>query len=320
MLVAIWFAIIVCLWQMASLYAGVPFPNDFFYSNVGYNRADSQTLVGLFRINGPFEEPSTVGYNFTGFLLFAWLRYRLYPTALSTLTIAGCLVCMMVSTSTTAYLGIALCLGIAILDFASGRIYLLSRDFKLSGGQLAAIGIGVLGLIGAAFVLVKYGDQIGLMLKATVFQKNQSSSFQQRVFADQLGLKIFVQTYGIGLGLGSHRPNSMIITLLSNVGIVGALMYLQLVLGVLRPFNLSLRQMTLERVRIGVRPFQWSVIGLLMIHCFSNPGLTLVMLWCQFGGIIALRASLNRSLLAEDTLAYRYYSTHIRPLGARYLV
>src|SRR5262249_20794058 len=89
MLVAIWFAIFVSLWQLSSLNFGVPYPRSFFYSNAGYANASGQDLDGIARVCGPFNEPSALGYAFTGFLLFAWLRYRLHPSVLSALTIAA---------------------------------------------------------------------------------------------------------------------------------------------------------------------------------------------------------------------------------------
>ncbi len=125
------FAAAVCAWQFASFYAGVPFPADFFYSNASFNRADSQTMAGLFRINGPFEEPSTVGYVFTGFLLFAWRRYRGRQTPFSAFLVAVSIACLLVSTATTAFAGLALFGMLALFDVAAGRIRLELRSLSV---------------------------------------------------------------------------------------------------------------------------------------------------------------------------------------------
>jgi hypothetical protein len=135
------FAAAVCFWQFASLYAGVPFPSDFFYSNAGYSRADSQSMVGLFRINGPFEEPSTLGYTFSGYLLYAWARYRNHPTALTIGMIAACIFCMLVSTSTTALVGVAMFVCLVIYDATTGRVALLPKSFRMSPSRLLVIGV-----------------------------------------------------------------------------------------------------------------------------------------------------------------------------------
>jgi len=213
MLCGLLFAIAVSLWQFVSLYAGLYFPTDFFFSNAGYNRADSQTMVGLFRINGPFEEPSTLGYTFTGFLLFAWLRYRLRPSGLSALAIAGSIFCMLVSTSTTAFAGLFLVGCLALFDIAMGRIQIFPRNLSVT--QLAAVVLVFAGiLIGSAYVAENW-PAISFMLDNVLFNKTQSTSFQQRAFADSLALQIFIETYGIGVGLGSHKANSLLLTVLT---------------------------------------------------------------------------------------------------------
>jgi len=296
MVCGLWFSAAVCLWQFASLYGGLYFPSDFFYSNAGYNRADSQSMVGLFRINGPFEEPSTLGYAFTGFLLFAWLRYRLYPTAFSVAMIAACIFCMLVSTSTTAYFGGFLFGCIVLYDVAAQRLHLLSKDFRLSSGQIAAIAIIVVAVLGGGFIVARNWEAIDAILQMTIFQKSESSSFQQRAFADTLGIQVFMQTYGIGLGLGSHKPNSLVIALLSNTGIVGTVLFGTWLYILLRPIRGPFDSATLAMLRRAIRPFQWGVLGLVFIHVFSNPNLSTMNLWVQMAGLLALQTSLHRGI------------------------
>ena len=293
------FAAGVCLWQFVSLYAGIPFPSDFFYSNAGYNRADSQEMVGLFRINGPFEEPSTLGYTFTGYLLFAWLRYRLYPTAFSVILIAACIFCMLVSTSTTAFFGIFLFGCTAVFDVVSARLSLLTRDFKLSSGQIAAIVIVIFGILGGSIVVASNWQAIHFILESTILHKSQSTSFQQRSFADLLAMRIFVQTYGIGVGLGSHKANSMLLTLLSNTGILGFACFGAFVVSLLRRVAPGRDAGQTEFLRRSMRPFQWGLLGLILIHVFSNPNLSTMTLWAEMGGMIALHAALHRAALRQ---------------------
>lgn len=296
MICGLCFSAAVSLWQFASLYGGLWFPTDFFYSNAGYSRADSQSMVGLFRINGPFEEPSTLGYVFTGFLLFAWLRYRLYPTAFSVAMIAACIFCMLVSTSTTAYFGGFLFGCIALYDVAAQRLHLLTKDFRFSSGQIATIVIIVIAVLGGGYVVAKNWQAIDVILQLTVFNKTESSSFQQRAFADMLGVQAFVQTYGIGLGLGSHKPNSLLLALLSNTGVIGTVLFGAWAYVLLRPIRAPLDSDTMNRLRRAFRPFQWGLLGLVLIHVFSNPNLSTMDLWVQMAGLLALQASLHKSI------------------------
>jgi hypothetical protein len=290
------FAVLVCIWQFVSLYAGLPFPSDFFYSNAGYGRADSQTMIGLFRINGPFEEPSTLGYTFTGFLLFSWVRYRLHPTALSGLMIAACIFCMLISTSTTAFIGLFLFACLAVFDIATGRVGIFPRN--LSGVQLAALGAVFVGALVGIIVAAANWQAISLILDNVIFNKTDSTSYQQRSYADALAIKIFVETYGVGVGLGSHKANSLFLTLLSNVGIAGLVLFGSFVYGLLR--SLFVRgDAPRDRFRHAMAPFQWGLVGLIAVHIGSNPNLSTLTLWLQMGGLLALQASLHKFAASE---------------------
>jgi hypothetical protein len=293
---AICFAAAISIWQFLSFYAGIYFPDDFFYSNAGYNRADSQEMAGLLRVNGPFEEPAALGYHFTGFLMFSWLRYRVFPTAFSVGLITACIFCMLVSTSTTAYFGGFLFGCVALFDIASQRLHLLTKDFKLSSGQIATIAVIVVSVVGGAYVVAANWDAIKLILKLAIFQKSDSTSFQERSGADDMAMNIIVQTYGIGLGLGSHKPNSLLLALLSNTGVIGTVVFGFWIFTLLRPRWGAASAQTLAWLKRVLAPFQWGVIGLVLISVFSNPNLSTMDFWIQMAGVFALLVSLHRSL------------------------
>lgn len=295
LVIALCFAVFVCLWQFVGAYAGVPFPKSFFYSNAYYAASENQTYVGFNRINGPFSEPSALGYTFTGYLLFAWLRYRLYPTAFSAVVITLTAFCMLVSTSTTAYFGLFLVTGAVLFDIVSGRISLLTSDFKLSSGQIAFIFIGIVGILGGSILIASNWTGLVEIARSAILEKGQSTSFQQRSYADYLALQILVQTYGVGLGLGSHRANSLLLTLLSNTGVIGTLTFAAFIYGLLRPAALGKNASLNRQLRRSVAPFQWGLIGLLLIHGFSNPNLSLLVLWQQIGCVISLKVALRKS-------------------------
>jgi hypothetical protein len=287
------FAVAVCLWQFVSLYDGLFFPTDFFYSNAGYNRADSQTMVGLFRINGPFEEPSTLGYTFTGFLLFSWLRYRNRPSALSGALIAGSILCMLISTSTTSFVGLFLFGCLALVDVVTGRVKVFPR--KLTGAQLATILLLFIGVLAGTVIIAGNWPAISLILNNVIFNKTESSSFHERAFADLLALKISVETYGVGIGLGSHKANSLLLTLLSNTGIAGVVVFSSFIYGLFRlgPAIEHPRDRP-AALRRALSPFHGGLAGLILIHIFSNPNLSVLTVWLEMGGLLALQAALRR--------------------------
>lgn len=280
------FAVLVCLWQFMSLYGAMPFPADFFYSNAGYPRADSQSMVGLFRINGPFEEPSTLGYTFTGYLLCAWGRYGERPTGATVAMIAACIFCMLVSTSTTAFLGLFLFFCFASFDVMTGRTRLLPRKGEMTSGFILALAVIAVVLLGFMVAVAANWAAINIILQNTLFNKTGSTSFQQRSFADDLAMQIFVKTHGVGIGLGSHKANSLLLTLLSNTGLVGVLLFGAFAWTLLRWRSPP----QTERRTLSARPFQLGLAGLLAIHLFSNPNLSALTLWLAMGGLLALQA------------------------------
>ncbi|HKQ43984.1 MAG TPA: hypothetical protein VJS47_01190 [Rhizomicrobium sp.] len=288
------FAAAVCVWQFVALYGGFYFPTDFFYSNAGYSRADSQSMVGLFRINGPFEEPSVLGYNFSGFLLYAWARNRLHPTGPSLAMIAACIFCLVMSTATSAYMGLFLFAAVALFDAAKREKVFQRAKRKISSLYLVVIAFIFVGLLGGAVVVADNWQAIEFILKTTLFNKSGSNSFQQRSYADYLALQVFAQTYGIGIGLGSHKGNSLLLTLISNTGVVGILLFGTFVYARFR-WKATLEPGLPPAVAAAsVRPFKLGLLGLLAIHLVSNPNLSVLALWISMGGLLALQASERR--------------------------
>jgi hypothetical protein len=283
------FSVAVCVWQLASSYSSLPFPVDFFYSNAGYSRADSQTLVGLFRINGPFEEPSTLGYTFTGYLLYAWGRYRSHPTPLTIGLIAASIFCLLVSTSTTALVGLFLFLCVVVFDIVTGKVALLRRNVAFSAGHAAVFGLIFIGIVVSGLVLATTWPAIQIVSQDVLFNKTGSQSFQQRSFADYLAFQIFIQTYGIGVGLGSHKANSLVLTLLSNTGAIGLILFGAFVWTLF--WGKGVYRNAATSAAAAIRPFQLGLLGLLVIHAIGNPNLSTLTLWLLMGAVLAIQAA-----------------------------
>jgi hypothetical protein len=293
---ALIFAVTVSLWQFSSFYAGVPFPSDFFYSNAGYSRADSQEMVGLLRINGPFEEPSVLGYTFTGFLLFCWGRYRTHPTGLTILMIVACILCSLLSTSTTALAGLFLFVGLVVYDAVTGKVNLLPTRFRLSPARFLVILTLFIIFVAGAFAVADNWAAIKVILQNVLFDKTESTSFKSRSFADFLALQIFTKTYGIGIGLGSHKANSLLLTLLSNTGLIGVILFGWFLFGLVnwpRAF---------KALSPAIRPFQLCLLGLLAMHIIANANLSVLTFWMLISCQLGLRSSAHREAAARAPL------------------
>ena len=71
-------------------------------------------------------------------------------------------------------------------------------------------------------------DRLRPILDVSLFDKESSSSFTMRTGAEAMAVEVIARTGGIGIGLGSHKPNSLTLTLLSNIGVAGTAVFLLL--------------------------------------------------------------------------------------------
>jgi hypothetical protein len=274
---AILFASFIAVWEMAHFYFGLPFFPNFFHSNAGYYAAHGQMIGSVLRVSGASAEPSALAYQFSAFLMFAWYRYLGRPRAGSMVLVLLCLTMMAASTSTTAFLLLGIFLLIVAKDLAVA-LATPGHRMKLSMHHFGmAVLIGAAALGAYAFIQSNWYE-INEVLTSMLLEKRQSSSFAQRSGADRMAFDIVIQTGGIGIGIGSHKPNNLAMTLISNTGIAGTVLFAIFLFELLRP----------RRVvgPVDARPYRWMVIGLLTVHLISNPNLNPLILWISFALVI----------------------------------
>jgi hypothetical protein len=213
----------VTLLQALYLYAGVPNLLGGL-ANAGYAIHLGGSVGGLQRLSGGFAEPS----GFAAFTLAAHAVCRAlarqgHRRPLASALSLGSLAALLLSTSTTAYVGLAL-LYAGYGAFALGRLLLQPRQVQLGAGAVLAWGAGVLGL---AALLLSPGlvDGLAGLAQGTLFGKLDSASGMERGFWNARAWISFTETFGLGVGIGSTRASSYLLVLLSNVGIVGTLLF-----------------------------------------------------------------------------------------------
>jgi hypothetical protein len=280
---AILFASLVAIWEMAQFYWGLPFPSGFFHSNAIYAAAYGQVLAGgILRVSGSFSEPSALAYPFAAFLMYAWDRYLRRPGTGAMAVVLLCLAVMAASTSTTAFV----VLGIFALIVLKDLLVLLAtaRGIKLSTRHLGAFALVGGAALGTLVFIQSHAHDVQSVLTGILLEKPQSGSFADRSGADMMAIDIALQTGGIGIGLGSHKPNNLAMTLLSNTGIAGVLLFAIFLFGLLRPRRAM-------RSGLDLKPYRWMVVGLLSVHLISNPNLNPIILWISFALVIGALAA-----------------------------
>jgi len=218
--------------NLAEFHLG--FPPVLVYVRNAYALFDTYAGPGgLVRIHGTFSEASAFAaftLPLTVFSFHLWLN-RVKPMLCGLLATGLCAL-LLISTSSTAYAG----LGIYALVFAFSQTY---RGYMR--GHVPRLGVIFAGallatvFIGALFVFeTKIGGRLMDYFSVTVFDKLSSDSGVERATWNQHAWQNFVDTYGIGVGLGTARASSYALVLLSNLGLLGTVCYLLFLVSVLR--------------------------------------------------------------------------------------
>lgn len=262
-------------WQMLSHLAGVYFPNDWLYTVSNWSIGNEQRF-GIFpRINGVFLEPSTMATYLVGFLAFLLVWWVKRPSWTLFIGLSLCLLGMVLTLSTTAYLGIVLVFAAVFFGFGLKQL--------LSGGWInkTLFAILCMTLLFAWIVLfmTTASSEVREVLGSVLTEKDGGDSFRFRIEADLQSVMMVLRSYGFGLGLGGNRPSSFLTLLLSNVGLLGTLAFFM--------FMASLSSAALSRVRkignsrlwaIGIAAV-WGLWSTVCAKFLAQPDLSFAPLW-----------------------------------------
>ncbi|WP_428419883.1 hypothetical protein [Methylibium sp.] len=211
--------ILAALINLAEHHLGMPSVMEYV-RNGGYVMMDGGEVGGLIRISGTFPETSA----FSAFTapLFAFLaslwrskQSRPYSGWLALISLA----LLAFSTSTTAY-G-TLLIYFSLLGVAAMWRVLVLRVTPAVG--MTAVLIWCVAVAVCCVLLLKpeLVTRITDFFDITVVRKLESSSGVERSSWNAQSWSNFIDTYGIGVGLGSARASSFLIVLLSNLGVIG---------------------------------------------------------------------------------------------------
>lgn len=203
-----------------------------FVRNGNYAMLTDNEIKGFKRICGGFAEAGAFTFVAVGFYAFSlqlWL-HNVRPKLNGTLVIVMAVV-IILATSTTAYVTFLLYSLIVYAECIT-RMRMGSRRnlLYLSAGPVA-VGLLVMGLM----LIPAAWSAIANMYDATVAHKLQSQSGVERSSWNSLAVKNFFDTVGLGAGLGSVRTSSFLVALVSNVGVIGTLLYSAFFVSLMRP-------------------------------------------------------------------------------------
>ncbi|MDB5406167.1 MAG: hypothetical protein JWL84_1079 [Rhodospirillales bacterium] len=289
-------ATLLCLWQWLNFNIGLWWPKEFFASDPTHPDAGGQEMLEGLRVNGPFTEPSSCASYFAGFLFYAWHRFLALRSPAWLAMTLGCVVVILLSKSTTGIAMIGL-FGILV----AGRLIVPLLTGKLRRPRLTWRGIAVIGLLIAAVAAglvyaAANADFISKMLATLVFEKAQGSSYVERSGSNSMAVNILIETFGLGIGIGSHVASTILLTLLSNSGIPGTLALAAFVLLLFAPVPGG----------HGFQPVHWFLVGIIAAASFVGTNLNPVVIWLAFGLALGARTSVCIAVRHTPSRATRY--------------
>jgi hypothetical protein len=195
-----------------------------FIRNANYAILSNDSFGGLRRVVGSFNEASVFGSVTLGYLAFVgtlWL-HGIRPRLTATLSFLS-LAAIILSTSSTAYVGLSIFL------FLAFALLLFRALTKPLTPQMAAFLLGaplVLGILATTLALnVATSSYISEMADTIIFNKLASGSGIERSNWNQQAIQVFFDTFGFGAGNGSLRTSSFLLAVLATLGIIGTLFF-----------------------------------------------------------------------------------------------
>jgi hypothetical protein len=212
-----YFLVAIIAVQFLCSITGIPFPYEALQNHAGRSMQIVDPTDFASRYAGTFTESSGVGAVLIWFTV-GFLAERLKFGRSLIPALMG-LSALLLARSSAALAAITVV--IVLLSFWHPVFRL---PFYINVLRLRRVGL-LLVLGGVLLGLVIFSPLRNSLIEVTL-QKQESGSFINRIASDAYALDLFVMTKGVGVGMGSNRPSSLITSLLSTVGLLGLVVFL----------------------------------------------------------------------------------------------
>jgi hypothetical protein len=268
--------------------------------SANYALATNVVEAGFYRIAGGYSEASAFGGITLACLAFTSTFWRHSRSQLALVLSIALLILLVLSTSTTAYVG--------AVFIAAPFVWSVARKW-FGGGLhredivLAMLAIGASTTILAIYL---YDNEIFRpaveLIEVTILNKGSSASAEERGLWNLQSLQSFFDTIGLGIGLGSSRASSWPIAVISQLGLVGTLLVAVVVMEVLKTLGPLKLVATPSEIALhdGVRAF---ALMLLVAATLSGGGADPGgLFFIALATILACRTHLSR-VANDDVIA-----------------
>jgi hypothetical protein len=293
------------IYHALHLYFGTPFPLEFFYSNpsaaqnqFGIIAPEMGRQLLLMRPSGTFSEPSYAAMYMVGFFGFVTAMYihRKRSRLLLFGVVTTFLIVMLIGSSG----GLIILALVASYLVLRGTVSLSQLWDKKYRRFFKPLGIIVICCVLPIVVFPNLLDMLSLGLKFLLLDKLQTDSGAARMATEYMALQVFVDSYGLGTGLGSNQSGTLLGYILSNTGMIGLLLLGWFALSVTK-----LAQRTIKRLRFGdieygnIHAWLLCVVCLLLIGFIGIPILLVPNIWIVIGILTGLSIRVSNQATME---------------------
>ena len=279
-------------YQFVAASAGLPYPEDVLYSSPGYVIQAGTLVMGWPRLCGPFTEPAAMAVFLVGYLMFLAAEppsfSRGWTVARAGLVVLS-IVVLVLSTSSTAFVGLAGAAAWAVARYVAWPLIARQPLERWAVGSLATVAVVAGGTYLASPTLQE-------MVRHMVFEKDDSSSYDERHGADQFSTELAVRTWGLGVGLGSNRGSSFGPSVLSTAGVYGTAALAGTMLALLRPAAIG------GSSRRWHGPLAAGLLGVVGTKLVSSPDLVTPAMWTMMAGLMCAHGAADLEAAAPDVV------------------
>jgi hypothetical protein len=196
------------------------------FRNANYAFLTHTEMAGVRRVVGFASEASAYGPICVDFAATIGLLRTFYAEGrqriLATTVLVGLVGMALLSTSSTAYGGLA------VLAAAYGANWIRRAFFSSPLGQrglVAELLVGFGAMAALVVVLLTHAsllDPLLNLIDETIFKKSLTESFVERSQWNTIAWNTVASTWGLGVGLGSTRTSNWFAAIVSNTGLLGA--------------------------------------------------------------------------------------------------
>ena len=260
------------------------------------------STTNFWRVAGGQAEASAYGaYSLIGFAFCVvyWHRTGSVPALLLTI---GILAMLLLSTSTTAYAGLAIltlfATWSAIIRFVQG--YLQKQDI------IFVVFVAIFAMVALYIYVFQQSiiDPYIILFQEAIINKSQSASAKERFYWNYKSMLSVLDTYGLGIGFGSSRSSSWIISVITQLGFAGALVMFYLAFQIfygLRGISRSRRDREIADVASGARS---AAIASIVASSIAGSGVAPGVIF--FLGLAAINEARRQLALQQPVLRGGY--------------